>query len=335
MGDLVEAIPRLNLVDVLILGALLLAVWDGWRSGFVVTTFSLATWVAGLAAAFAFHAEAAALIGALTGLEGPAARAVGFVGVLFAVEAGLSMAARLSLGPLLRAVRGHRAASVADSVAGTVPSVARALVVIAILLAALVVFPISPELRSAIDQSRIGSALVAEVAALQPRIEQLLGADREDGLLFVTKLSADERQSLEQLPDDLDLEADPEAERQLFELVNMERQAEGLAALEWDARLVPVGRAHAEEMFRLKYFGHVSPVTGTPFDRLQAAGITYLSAGENLAYAQSVAVAHRGLMESEGHRANILRPEFTHMGIGVISAGLHGRMFVQLFLTPR
>lgn len=325
----------LNLVDLLIIAALAFALWDGWRSGFVVTTFALATWVAGLAAAFAFYAPVAEVVEALVSIEGPAARAVGFVGVLFAVEAALSFAARLSLGPLLRAVRSHRAAALADSVAGVVPSVARALVVIAILLAALVVFPISPEIRAAIDQSRIGSVLVAEVAAMQPRIERLLGTDREDGLLFVTRLSADQRQSLEQLPDDLDLEPDPEAERQLFDLVNAERVAEGLPALEWDERLVPIGRAHGEEMFRLKYFGHISPVTGTPFDRLQAAGITYLAAGENLAYAQSVAVAHRGLMESEGHRENILRREFTHLGVGVISAGLHGRMFVQLFLTPR
>ena len=84
----------------------------------------------------------------------------------------------------------------------------------------------------------------------------------------------------------------------------------------------------------LKYFGHESPVAGSPFDRLKAAGITYARAGENLAYAQSVAVAHRALMDSPGHRENILRPEFTRIGIGVISAGAYGRMVTQLFITP-
>jgi uncharacterized protein YkwD len=87
-------------------------------------------------------------------------------------------------------------------------------------------------------------------------------------------------------------------------------------------------------MFRLKYFGHQSPANGSPFDRLAAAKITYTRAGENLAYAHSVAVAHRGLMDSPGHRENILRPEFTRVGIGVVSAGSYGRMFTQLFLAP-
>jgi uncharacterized protein YkwD len=87
-------------------------------------------------------------------------------------------------------------------------------------------------------------------------------------------------------------------------------------------------------MFKLKYFAHQSPVSGSPFDRLKAAGVTYARAGENLAYAQSVSVAHRGLMQSQGHRENILRPEFTNIAIGVISAGPYGRMFTQLFVTP-
>ncbi len=120
----------------------------------------------------------------------------------------------------------------------------------------------------------------------------------------------------------------------MLRLLNEERTSRGLAALELDPRLVPIARQHSEEMFRLKYFGHQSPVNGSPFDRLAAAKISYTRAGENLAYAHSVAVAHRGLMDSQGHRENILRPEFTRIGIGVISAGSYGRMFTQLFITP-
>ena len=120
----------------------------------------------------------------------------------------------------------------------------------------------------------------------------------------------------------------------MFDLVNDERAAVGLARLQWDDRLLPAARQHSEEMFKLKYFAHQSPVSGSPFDRLKTAGITYTRAGENLAYAQSVSVAHRGLMQSQGHRENILRPEFTHMAIGVVSAGPYGRMFTQMFVTP-
>ena len=120
----------------------------------------------------------------------------------------------------------------------------------------------------------------------------------------------------------------------MFDLVNEERVNDGKQPLVWDDALLPIARAHSEEMFKLKYFSHQSPVNGSPFDRLKAAGVTYTRAGENLAYAQSVTIAHRGLMESEGHRENILRPEFTHIAIGVISAGPYGRMFTQMFVTP-
>jgi len=160
----------------------------------------------------------------------------------------------------------------------------------------------------------------------------LAGPD-DSAPLFVTKLGADQSQALD-LPDGLALVADPEAEQEMLKLVNDERTSRGLPALELDPRLVPIARQHSQEMFTLKYFGHQSPVTGSPFDRLAAAKITYSRAGENLAYAHSVAVAHRGLMDSQGHRENILRPEFTRIGIGVISAGPYGRMFTQLFETP-
>lgn len=323
---------RVNLVDVLIIGALLLAVYEGWRSGFIATVYGLATWLIGLAIAVVTHPPLATVVASLTGWPPALARSMAFVLILLAAEALFALAGRFTLAPLLRRVRAHHLMRVVDRAAGILPSVARMVVILAVSLAALVVFPVAPGIRQAIDASRLGSAFVAEVAALQPHLEQLIGGEGENGLLLVTKLSADEQQSL-QLPDDLALAPDPEAERQLFELVNRERAARGLTTLQHDPRLVPVARAHAEEMFRLKYFGHVSPNTGTPFDRLSKAGIGYQRAGENLAYAQSVAVAHKGLMDSQGHRENILRPEFTELGVGVISAGLYGRMFVQLFLT--
>jgi uncharacterized protein YkwD len=212
-----------------------------------------------------------------------------------------------------------------------IPAVLRALVVTAIGLAALIVLPVGNDVRGAIDASRLGSALVSEVAAVQPYLGRLLG--NEAGALFVTKVDADQQQALD-LPDGLSLEADPQAEQQMLGLVNEERVKVGLSPLVLDQRLVPVARQHSQEMFELKYFGHRSPVTGSPFDRLDSAGISYTRAGENLAYAQSVIVAHRGLMQSEGHRENILRPEFERIGIGVISAGAYGRMFTQMFLSP-
>ena len=323
----------MNLVDALVLVVLALAAYEGWRAGFVATLYGLATWVIGLLVAVLVNTPIAAALTGL-GLNLTLARSVAFIAVLVVAEGAFALAARYTLGPLTRAIRAHEVTRAVDRIAGVVPSVARTLVVVALALSVLVVFPVVPGARQAIDESRFGSAMVSGVAALQPQLERLLGGGPDEGVLLVTKVSADEQQKL-QLPDGLQPTPDPEAEQQLFDLVNKERTSRGLKALTLDPRLVPVARAHAAEMFRLKYFGHISPVTGSPFDRLKAAGITdYIRAGENLAYAQSVAIAHQGLMNSEAHRENILKPEYTKLGVGVESAGLYGRMFAQLFLSP-
>lgn len=321
----------MNPVDLLIVAVLALAVVGGIRAGFIATLYGLVSWVVALLIAFALVGAVSKAVIDATAVAAPAGRAIGFVVVLLAAETAFAVLGRFAVWPLVKVVHASAAGRLVDRALGVIPSVLRALVVTAIGLAALLVLPVGSDVRNAIDGSRLGRALVSSVAAAQPYLGQLLGG--EANALFVTKIQADSRQDLD-LPADLALRPDPQAESQMLALLNEERVAVGLAPLAIDPRLVPVARAHAEEMFRLRYFGHESPRTGSPFDRLQRAGIRYSRAGENLAYAQSVAVAHRGLMASQGHRENILRPEFTRIGIGVISAGPYGRMFTQLFLTP-
>jgi len=320
------------MIDAAILLLIAAAVWGGYRSGFIATTYGLATWIVSFAAAVLLQERAAELVERL-GVLPATARPIGFILVLVFVEALFSIAGFFALTPIVRAVHRVRSLERADRVLGTVPAAARALFVIAIVLAAVVVSPVSSDIKAVVESSRIARGLIDQITGLQPTLAKLSGQLGESVPLFVTKLGEDQRETLD-LPNDLQLSPDPVAERQMFELVNDERVGAGLKALIWDDRLLPVARQHSEEMFKLKYFAHQSPVSGSPFDRLKTAGIGYARAGENLAYAQSVSVAHRGLMQSEGHRANILRPEFTHVAIGIIGAGPYGRMFTQLFVTP-
>jgi uncharacterized protein YkwD len=94
---------------------------------------------------------------------------------------------------------------------------------------------------------------------------------------------------------------------------------------------VPVARDYARDMWQRNYFGHVSPEGKSVADRLDEAGITFQVVGENLALAPTLTTAHIGLMNSEGHRANILEPDFKRVGIGVIDNGIYGKLFVQIF----
>jgi hypothetical protein len=102
----------------------------------------------------------------------------------------------------------------------------------------------------------------------------------------------------------------------MLELVNRERAAAGLAPLAADPELTEVARRHSVDMFARGYFSHHTPEGKDPFDRIRAADVRFRTAGENLALAPTLPDAHTGLMNSPGHRANILRPQFGRVGIG-------------------
>jgi uncharacterized protein YkwD len=84
-------------------------------------------------------------------------------------------------------------------------------------------------------------------------------------------------------------------------------------------------------MFARGYFSHISPEGKSPFDRMKAGGVSFGSAGENLALAPTLELAHQGLMNSPGHRANILSPKYKTVGIGIINGGPYGLMVTQDF----
>lgn len=113
--------------------------------------------------------------------------------------------------------------------------------------------------------------------------------------------------------------ADPlEAERRVLALVNRDRQQAGLPPLAWDERVAEVSRAHSQEMRATKVVAHVSPTTGSAADRVRAAKIKTAVVLENVARAYGLGEAHQGLMNSPGHRANLMSGAATHLGIGIV-----------------
>ncbi len=120
-------------------------------------------------------------------------------------------------------------------------------------------------------------------------------------------------------------------EQQMVDLVNAERSKQGLNPLKVNNELTKVARVKAQDMISNNYFDHQSPTYGSPFEMMNKFGISYQTAGENLAGNQTVEKAHQALMNSEGHRANILGANYTEVGIGIVEGGSYGKMFVQLF----
>lgn len=122
-------------------------------------------------------------------------------------------------------------------------------------------------------------------------------------------------------------------EKEVVELVNKQRQANGLSPLKLNTELSNVARMKSQDMKDKNYFSHTSPTYGSPFDMMKKFNISYKSAGENIAKGQKTPQAVvNAWMNSEGHRKNILSKSFTEIGVGYIQ-GNNTTYWTQMFIT--
>ncbi|MFI8574169.1 CAP domain-containing protein [Rossellomorea aquimaris] len=123
-------------------------------------------------------------------------------------------------------------------------------------------------------------------------------------------------------------------EFQLFDLTNATRVEKGLNALSWDDQVRDTARKHSLDMAEQNYFSHTNLEGESPFDRMEEDQVAFRTAGENLAYGQLSSIfAHEGLMNSKGHRENILQPHYEHLGVGVAFNGKAQPYFTENFFS--
>lgn len=122
-------------------------------------------------------------------------------------------------------------------------------------------------------------------------------------------------------------------EAQALSLLNKDRADNGLTALKSNAQLTKLAEDYAQDMIKRGYFSHYNPEGLSPFQRMNNAGITYKTAGENLAINTSVAAAEKAFMNSSGHRANILNSTYTDVGVGVVRSPGGSVYVVQEFIS--
>lgn len=119
-------------------------------------------------------------------------------------------------------------------------------------------------------------------------------------------------------------------ENEVIRLVNEKRVENGLKELKADWQLSRVARYKSQDMKDNKYFSHTSPVYGSPFEMIKNFGISYRSAGENIARGQATPQAVvNAWMNSSGHRANILNSSYTKIGVGYVQSGNY---WTQMFI---
>ena len=315
----------MNWIDGLLAGILLLFLYAGIRRGFVSGILDLLTWAASLAGAY-FGYPYLASLATWFNFRGPWLFPVSFLSIL--------VIAVVILGLLLKPLRGMLAARLQQSrlnqLLGIIPGSVNGLVIASLIASLLLVVPTRPAIKDAAHQSRLAAVLTKQTRRVNQRFapifdeaarktwKQIAGTPAEHGSLRLN-FTCDDAQPV------------PNLESKMLELINRERTARGLQPLVADPPARQLARAHSRDMFNRGYFAHENPEGQDPFDRMKEARIHFSSAGENLALAQTLDLAHHNLMNSPGHRANILNPSFHRVGIGILDGGFYGLMISQEF----
>ena len=218
----------------------------------------------------------------------------------------------------------------ANRTLGVVPAALDGLILVAFALTAIVALPVSGRIKSDILASRSGKEIIGQTTGLEKNLSQIFGGAVEETLNFLTvQPGSGEKIDLHFTTSEYSVDA--RSEEEMFRMINAERIRRGVGTLALDDRLRALARSHSEDMFRRGYFSHVDPDGKDPFQRMRGSGISFTMAGENLAYAPNVNLAYNGLINSPGHRANMLNPDFGKVGIGVIDGGIYEKMFTQEF----
>ena len=319
-----------NIIDLCLVLLIILMVLNGWRRGFLRGALDLLSWSVGLLAALRFYPAVARFIGnQFNWWSDVWDRPVAFILIALITGVCIEFVGYALLTHLREDVHERRW----NQILGVVPALASALITAAIVSALLLAIPLNEGIRERARES----PLVNHLAVYTERLEVLLhpvSADLAEAIAetfnFLTiRPESSERVTLPYKVADTRPRADLEA--RMLELVNRERVAAGLKPLAADPQLTEVARSHSTDMFSRGYFAHDTPEGQDPFDRMRESGVRFITAGENLALAPTVQVAHTGLMNSPGHRANILNKDFGRVGIGIMDGGIRGLMVSQEF----
>jgi uncharacterized protein YkwD len=316
-----------NLIDIFLLLIVLAGAAHGWQRGFIYGAFDLIRWLLSLVAALRFYQPVARWLGAHTNLWSDAwDQPIAFLSIAIITGVAIHLIGYALLSGLPKDV--HKRSL--NRVFGILPGLANGFIAATIVAALFLAIPLGEGWRERARSSPLANQLAGYTESLEATLVPVFeGAISETLNLLTIRPESNERVSLPYTVESS--QAKPELEARMLALVNEERNRAGLHALAADPELTEVARRHSADMFRRGYFAHVTPENKDPFDRIREANVRFLTAGENLALAPSLQMAHTGLMKSPGHRANILRPQFGRVGIGIMDGGFRGLMVTQNF----
>jgi uncharacterized protein YkwD/uncharacterized membrane protein required for colicin V production len=315
-----------NWVDIIVILLLVVYALHGLQRGFVLGLLDLAGLVLALLVALNLYPAGVTFLTPYVPLSEALLKPVAFLGLWVLSDVVVTLALRLLGMPLRLLAR----LSTLNGALGLLPGIAKGCLVVGLVLSLALALPLPEPARAQITESALAGRLAGELGPLESSFHDVFADAVMSGIAVATvHPQADERVDLQFTG--ADGRIDEEAEARMLKLLNDERTQAGLAPLKPDAQLTEAARAHSRDMLAKGYFAHRNNEGKGPADRVSAAGVRFAVAGENLALAPTVDIAHQGLMKSPGHRENIMSPQYHRVGIGVVDGGLHGKMFTQDF----
>jgi uncharacterized protein YkwD len=314
----------LTWVDYLILAILILHSFEGYYMGIFRSFLDLANFLISFLIGLRFYKIVGGLIVQKFSLTSGFSNAIGFFLLAFLSEIIIGFIIRryLNFNPKIP--------EKLNRFLGMIPSFLSGAILTSFLLILIIAFPVTAPVRRSISGSRVANFLLSNTQGWEKQLNNLFGGAITDTINFLT-IEPKSNNSLTLRFQTKDLSADPTAEKYMFSLINQERSARGLNPLTFDNALRDVGRAHCKDMFERGYFSPYTLEGLSPFDRIDNVGIAHEYAGENLAFAPTTDIAMKGLMNSPGHKANILSVYFGKVGVGVIDGGIYGETYCQEF----
>jgi len=314
-------------IDIVLVIVILLSALAGWQRGFLLSSLDLARWVGSWFAGLFFYRPVAAWLGNITDYTEVIRAPVAFLSVVVITSVLIQIISWRLLKQIPREYHFHGA----NRLLGLIPGTISGIVMATILSALLFTMPLADAITDSVQESWFAE----RSAVITDKIESILSPIFEPAIRqTINRLTTIEPESNEKV--DLPFRVTnstpaPDLEEKMLELVNQERTSRGLKPLQMDPALIPVARSHSQDMWERSYFSHYTPEGKDPFERMKDGHVDYRTAGENLALAPTLQIAHTGLMNSPGHRANILNPNFGRVGIGIMNGGRRGLMVSQEF----
>ncbi|MEO5562127.1 MAG: CvpA family protein [Chitinophagaceae bacterium] len=315
----------MNWVDILLALILLVAIIGGWYRGFILGSLDLISWLGSLVIGYAFYPYTARILNSFLTLNSWLLP-VAFLLTVLIVRLLIGLITRF----IVRAIPEDTNNSGINKFLGVIPGAVNGLVYIIIISALLLALPLQDSITKETRNSRFAGPLAMRAEWANRKLAPVFDeAVRQTMNSLTVHPKSNEKVSLTFKSDNAVVR--PFLEIKMLELVNEERAKAGLKPVKADPELTRVARNHSQDMFKRGYFAHMNPDGQDPFDRMKASNVQFRAAGENLALAQTLEIAHINLMNSPGHRANILNPAFGRLGIGILDGGYYGLMISQEF----